>query len=277
MSLLFPTVSDLLIVVEEAAKALPRNRDACLYITILANESGDFDFDISDRNPRYSAPIKGAPRHLQYPHSATLAFFGGDKDDMELVAEGLLAGLHRCKKEMDILEPIREEDKGWGHTPGGYYEEERARPKLTQLGELGVYLPNSAKTRAPRPFYDDDEVYDSPDRADREDNPIGLIMRALPALARGAAAAGRGASRFLSSDGGKHLVTTAVSTAADLAKSPKEDKEEKEAAKRVKNSVESPAGQRALRRINASRETNPRRHPSAGKHIKTHPHSFFYR
>jgi hypothetical protein len=276
MSLLFPTVSDLLIVVEEAAKALPGGR-GCLYITVLANESGDFDFDISERNPRYSSPAKGAPRHARYPHAATLAFFGGNADDMEMVAEGLLAGLHRCKKEMDILEPIREEDKGWGYTPGGYYSEERARPKLTQLGELGVHVPSSAKTRSPRPFYDDDEVYDSPDPADRESNPIWAIARALPALARGAAAAGRGVGKYLASDSGKHLVTSAVSAASDLAKSPKEDKEDKETAERVKNSVQSSAGQRALRRINASRATNPRRPVSAAKHIKTHPHSFFYR
>lgn len=276
MSLLFPTVSELLVIVEEAAKALPSSRHACLYITVLANERGDFDFNISDRNPRYASQDKKAPRHVRYPHSTTLAFFGGNKDDMELVAEGLLAGLHRCKKEMDILEPTQE-DKGWGHTPGGYYAEERARPKLTQLGELGVYLPSSSKTRAPRPFYDDDDIYDSVDPADREDNPpLGLITKAIPAMARGAVAAGRGIGRFLSSEGGKHLVTTAVTTAADLAKSPKEDKEEAELAKRIKNSVESPAGRRALGRINASRETNPRRPANSGKHIKTHLYSFFY-
>ena len=281
MAFKFPPINELMLIVDEARKLLGQggsssHNDKCVYLTIYANENGLYDYSYSTRNPRYDGREKNSERYRGYKHSATLAFFGGDKDDVELVAEGLLYGLYRCKQEMDRERP---EDEGWGHTEGGYYAIGSARAKQDELSELGIG-PVGPRPLSNRPLDADDE-FDY-----REENPIPLIIAggeliagafgalggraalgaisssagraALSTAARGAVAtAGRGVNKVLGSKIGRQAVALGYDQAKDKV------------ADKVKGYMNTKKGEIAVHKMNARGQTHA--------HIKTQNAPFFYR
>jgi hypothetical protein len=143
MSVKFPSIEALVEIVEDLVDLIQIDQEpgkpavrhgACVYVTVYADEDGNYDHYYSKSNPRYLPEDKrpsASPRYKDYKHSCTMAYFGGGPNEIELVAEGLLQGLYRCKEEMDAQEAKQNliEEPPWGHTPGGYYDVESARPR----------------------------------------------------------------------------------------------------------------------------------------------------
>ena len=150
MSVKFPSIAELVEIVEDLVSLIQLDQEPgkpairhgdCVYVTVYANEDGNHDYSYSRTNPRYLPENKrpnALPRYKGYKHSCTMAYFGGGANEIELVAEGLLQGLYRCKAEMDALAEEAESEASempWGYTPGGYYDVESARPRID--GGLG--------------------------------------------------------------------------------------------------------------------------------------------